>query len=348
MPRILMMAQRYKPYIGGVEKHIEMISDTLVDSGCEISVLTPRFDHKLPEIERIGATEIIRFPKGIERNPLKLLRWFISKKKMLSKFQIIHCHDFIPILFWATPFRLVLPSRPIFATFHGYEDDPVPAHFKYIRKVAERLVRNSLCIGSFIEGVYGTNCFATPIGAVAQSKRKASGKHHAIYVGRLEPDTAILGYIDAIASTADVYGLELKLTVCGDGSLRKELEQVCLDKGISAKFLGGIPDPTPYYLTADVALAGGFLSILEAMSYGLPVIAHSGTTLKNQYYKSVRILGGNISIQTTASGVAIEISRLLNSKTLYNQLSKQAAEFAEKNNWIRLADLYLKLWSSSV
>jgi len=347
MPRVLMMAQRYKPYIGGVEKHIEQISETLAERNFEVSILTPMPNPSFPEYEKIGTTEIIRFPKNFERNPFMLLRWFTSRKEKLSKYQIIHCHDFMPILFWATPFRMVLPARPIFATFHGYEWDPVPAHFKYARKVAELLIRGSLCIGSFIGKIYGTKCNASPLGAVARTTKKANGDHHAIYVGRLEPDTPIRGYLEALATVVDEYSLDFDFTVCGDGSLREELETYCKDNRISARFLGNVRNPTQYYLNADIAFAGGFLSILEAMSYGLPVIAYSGTYLKNQYYRSVLSTGGNISIQRTTTGIAREIRRLMESQTLYDHISENAISFAKKNDWNRMADLYEQLWMST-
>jgi glycosyltransferase involved in cell wall biosynthesis len=343
-----MMAQRYKPYIGGVEKHIEQISETLAERNYDISVLTTAVDTNLPEREKIGVTEIIRFPKNIERNPLMLLKWFASRKKEMSKFQIVHCHDFIPIIFWATPFRMVLPSRSIFATFHGYERDPVPAHFKYIRKGAERLIRGSICIGSFIEEIYGTNCTASPLGAVSRTTMRAKGNHHAIYVGRLEPDTPIRGYIEAVALVAEKHSRDIEFTICGDGNLREELEVHCQDNEIPARFLGNVRDPSQHYLNADIAFAGGFLSILEAMSYGLPVIAYSGTDLKRQYYRSVLTAGGSISIQSTATGVAKEVQRLMESSSLYHHTSESAIDFANKNDWNQMADLYEKLWMSSV
>jgi glycosyltransferase involved in cell wall biosynthesis len=345
MLRVLMMAQRYKPYIGGVEKHVEQVAEALVRRNCKVTVLTTRPDTRLPERERVGATDIIRLPTGIDRNPLLLLKWFASNREMMREFQIVHCHDFIPILLWATPFRMVLPARPIFATFHGYERDPVPLYFKYIRKIAERMVRGSLCIGSFIESVYGTNCFATPIGAVPQTEKRASGKNHAIYVGRLEPDTPILEYVEALATVVGESKREMEFTVCGDGSLRGRLEGMCKDRGVHARFLGNVRKLEPYYLNADVALAGGFLSVLEAMSYGLPVVAYAGTVLKYRYYKSVLKAGGNISIQSSAAGVARELDRLSNSRSLHDQLSKHAVAFTETNNWSRMVDIYLKLWS---
>ena len=108
---------------------------------------------------------------------------------------------------------------------------------------------------------------------------------------------------------------------------------MCKDKGVHARFLENVHDPEPHYLNADVALAGGFLSVLEAMSYGLPVIAYAGTALKYRYYKSVLKAGGMISIQSSASGVAREMERLLNSRSLRDHLSKHAVVFAETNDW---------------
>jgi glycosyltransferase involved in cell wall biosynthesis len=169
-----------------------------------------------------------------------------------------------------------------------------------------------------------------------------------VYVGRLEPDTPILDYIKAVAIVSEKYALELDFTICGDGSLKEKLEDYCNDNKIPARFLGSVRDPTQYYQNANIALAGGFLSILEAMSFGLPVIAYSGTSLKNQYYRSVLTAGGKISIQTTAAGVAKEIQRLLKSQSLYNHLSERAVSFASKNDWNRMANLYVNLWTGSV
>lgn len=348
MPRVLMIAQRYSPYIGGVERHIEKISEILTKRGYQITVLTPKIDSNLPDCEKIGATEVIRFPNNIQRNPILLLKWFTSNKEKMREFQIVHCHDFIPILFWSTPFRMVFPGRPIYATYHGYERDPVPLSFKCIRKMTEPLIRGSLCIGSFIRKIYGTNCNATPLGAVSQTKERASGNHHLLYVGRLEQDTPVLHYLEALTKIRGDNETESKITICGSGSLQKDIEEYCQKNAISARFTGRVRDPTQYYLDADIAFAGGFLSILEAMSYGLPVIAYSGTSLKQQYYKSVLAAGGKISIQSTSAGVAREIQRLRESHILYKSISEQAIEFARQNNWNRLADVYVRLWTGSI
>ena len=347
MPQILMMAQRYKPHIGGVEKHIEQISESLGKKNYTVTVLTTRDSDSLPEFEKSEPANIIRFPKTMERDPFQLARWFRAKKEMMQKFQIVHCHDFVPILLWTPPFHFILPAHPVFATFHGYERDPVPLRFKYLRKGSEHLIRGSICIGSFIEKVYGANCIFSPLGAVRTSGKRATGKNHALYVGRLENDTPIVSYVKALGQVAEKYKINMMFTACGEGSLKEQLEEYCQDNGIPARFLGSVADPTQHYLNADIALAGGFLSILEAMSYGIPVIAYSGTVLKHQYYKSVLAAGGTISIQSTTAGIAKEMWRLVNSRSLYKQLSERAVEFAEMNDWNRMVDLYLKLWSGS-
>ena len=343
-----MMAQRYSPYIGGVERHIEKISEILTKSNYQITILTPKINSKLPDSEKIGATEIIRFPNSLQRNPFLLLRWFVANREKMQEFQIVHCHDFIPILFWSTPFRIVFPGRPLYATYHGYEQDPVPLYFRSVRKMTELLIRGSLCIGSFIRNIYGTKCNATPLGAVSQTKKRANGSHQLLYVGRLERDTPILQYLESLTKIMREDETELKITICGSGSLQNDIEEYCQENAISARFTGKVRDPTQYYLDADIALAGGFLSVLEAMSFGLPVIAYSGTPLKQQYYKSVLAAGGKISIQSTSAGVAREIQRLRSSHAMYRSVSEQAVVFAENNNWVGLAETYVKLWTGSI
>jgi hypothetical protein len=76
-------------------------------------------------------------------------------------------------------------------------------------------------------------------------------------------------------------------------------------------------------------------------------IAYSGTSLKLQHYKSVLIAGGPISIQSTASGVAGEMQRLIGSFSLYQQISERVIEFAKMNDWNQVVKLYPKLWSES-
>lgn len=347
MPNVLMMTQRYKPHIGGVERHIEQLSHYLREKDYNVTVLTTRDDNSIPECETDGSATIIRFPSAIQRDPFRLTRWFSTKKQVLRNHQVLHCHDFLPILLWTPPFRTALPGRPVFATYHGYERDPVPPEFRILRKVSERLVKGSICIGSFIREVYGTHCSQSPLGAVRSTTERATGHNHAVYVGRLEEDTPILPYIHALEHLTDRYNMHFTLTACGDGTLKEELEEYTSAKGIAARFLGSVADPTECYLQAEIALAGGFLSILEAMSYGLPVVAYSGTTLKNQYYRSVLDAGGRISIQCSAEGVAREIWRLKTSRALYESVSEQAVDFAEENDWERLAGLYVKLWRGS-
>jgi glycosyltransferase involved in cell wall biosynthesis len=344
MPNVLMVAQKYKPHVGGVEKHIEHVSKYLAMRDYSITLLTTDEDTSLPEHETIGPVDVVRFPSNIQRSPFRLARWFRANRALLQASQLVHCHDFLPILLWMPPLRAILPGRPVFATYHGYEQDPVPPRFRILRRISEHLIEGSICIGSFIGDVYGTRCSFTSLGAVSSSTKRASGHSRVVYVGRLERDTPILAYVDALGHLAEKYDVHVTLTACGDGALRDEVEAYALAKGITAEFPGSTPDPAPHYLSAEIALAGGFLSILEAMSYGLPVIAYSGTSLKQQYYKSVLAAGGNISIQSTAGGVAREIGRLMASCSLYESVSKQGILFAERNDWGRMAETYAELW----
>ncbi|MCK4567284.1 MAG: hypothetical protein KAU48_08245, partial [Candidatus Thorarchaeota archaeon] len=97
--------------------------------------------------------------------------------------------------------------------------------------------------------------------------------------------------------------------------------------------------------SAQVCLAGGLLSILEAMSHGVPVIALAQTELKWWYFLSMRDAGGPISLQTTPEGAAREVNRLLTNPLLYQYISTRGKKFVSTLTWERIVLEYLALWT---
>ena len=69
---------------------------------------------------------------------------------------------------------------------------------------------------------------------------------------------------------------DVTLTILGDGPLRDDLTN--LAKGANIRFAGAIPDPIPYFRSADVVVSSsdweGFgMTIAEALCLGTPVVA---------------------------------------------------------------------------
>lgn len=98
-------------------------------------------------------------------------------------------------------------------------------------------------------------------------------------VGRLEPQKGFSYAIKAFARIADQYP-QLRLKIVGQGSQKKELEQLANDFGINERvdFEGYQQDMVSYYLYAKAtvltSLFEGFPNVLvESISLGTPVVA---------------------------------------------------------------------------
>ncbi|MHA1864775.1 MAG: glycosyltransferase family 4 protein [Candidatus Thorarchaeota archaeon] len=343
--RILMILPRYKPAIGGLERHAEKVCRGLQDKGYKISILTSSHTKTLLAKEYIDGIPVIRIPYGIGRNPILSYLWMLKNRKRFRDFNIVHIHDPLPLLLWYFPLLVLRNHIPVYATFHGFERDPVPVIFRIIRKIARKLIMRVLCIGGFIENIYHVRCDAISIGAVEDVSKSSDNKMGLVFVGRLEEDTGIMEYMHALLLLKDKYDVSIPLTVCGSGSLSTSLETFVQENGLDVHFKGLVDDPISIISANTIALAAGYLSILEAMIVGLPVIAIAKSPLKYDYYRQVIVEGGPISIQTTPERAAREINRLLTNLLLYQYISTKGKKFASTLTWERIVLEYLALWT---
>jgi len=342
-----MILPRYKPAIGGLERHAEKVCRGLKARGYEITVLTSSHSKTLLSEESIDGTSIIRIPFGIDRNPVLTYFWILRKRKQFKDFNIVHIHDPLPLILWYFPLLMLRKQIPVFATFHGFERDPVPIIFRIIRKIARRLVKRVLCIGRFIENSYDVCCDAVSIGAVEAVPPSTGKRIGLVFVGRLEEDTGIFEYMQALVLLKEKYEISMPLTICGSGSLSTSLKTFVQENGLVVHFKGLVDDPVSTMSTGTIAFAAGYLSILEAMSVGLPIIAIAKSPLKYDYYRQVIFEGGPISIQTSPEGIAREIVRLDRNRELSKTISNRGMTFAKEMTWTRVINCYLKLWLHS-
>ena len=344
--RILMVVPRYKPAIGGLEKHVEKVCKGLLAKGHKLTILTSNHSQDLLAEECIDGISIIRLPYGIDRNPILSYLWILKNRRKFTDFDLVHVHDPLPLLLWYFPLLILRKHLPVYATFHGFERDPVPVIFRIIRKIARKLVKRVLCIGRFIENIYDVRCDAVSIGAVELVPPSAGKRTGLVFVGRLEDDTGILEFMQALVLLKEKHKITVQLTVCGSGSLATSLETFVQEKGLDVHFKGLVDDPVSVMSTSTIDLAAGYLSILEAMAAGLPVIAIAKSPLKFDYYRQVIVEGGPLSIQTTPEGIAREIARLESDNELLKTISNRGLVFAKEMTWTRVINCYLKLWQS--
>lgn len=130
----------------------------------------------------------------------------------------------------------------------------------------------------------------------------------------------------------------LQLTVVGSGQDNPQLATVVADTSVT--MVGRVDDLAPWYRSSGVAIcplrlgSGTRLKILEAMSFGNPVVSTAlgceGLAVED---------GRNILIHDSPDGFAAGISRLLNAPELFAEMRTQARDFVVRNyDWDVIGD----------
>ena len=358
---VLMISPAFRPRIGGVERHVERVSERLAARGYPVTVLTPAHAANLPALERIGEVNVVRFAPI--RLPLSTrARRALITFRCVRAADVVHCHDINTFeeYYWAN--RHVLPRRDAFATFHGFGRFPVPPDVPLRQRLVAKRTRGNICIGDFIAKWYGVTPTFVSYGGVDQhiadcgplSGPRLSGLRIAdsedqtpdtVFVGRLALDTGVQVYVDALDVLKTKHALDLSLHVLGDGPLRAELERRATERGLRVTFHGFDPEVLPWVAGARVAFVSGYLGMLEAMALGKPVYAAYTHELKRDYLEM-----SPFAQFTTIVGSAADLAEALAAAWPPDPDSDAviaARAFARQQTWDRVADTYLALYRTA-
>lgn len=158
----------------------------------------------------------------------------------------------------------------------------------------------------------------------AERTERPQGRPRLIFVGRLSPEKNLVSLIEAVA------GLDVELTLVGDGPLRAELAARAEDKGLAAHFTGPQPHlklPELFKRATAFVLPslyeGHPKSLLEAMSTGLPVIGADSPGIREVIdHRRTGLL-----TPPTVKGLRAAITALIEDQTLADRLGQAAAEY---------------------
>jgi len=341
--KILMFAPLLHPHIGGVEKHVKRLSEELIKMEYENSIITIKHDKTLPDFEELNKIKIYRFAKV--RLP-KIWFWIYNHRGLLKSADIIHCHDFGTFIYWYLPFRFLYPFKPVFVTFHGYEGIiPIPRKILFKRKVAEFLTKGNICIGDYIPKWYGTKANFISYGGVDISTAvKNTNYKGAVFIGRLEKDTGIMAYINAIKNLKKNYAINFDVDICGDGSLRETIEKTIKENELNVKLLGFVENPLDYLIKSKFAFVSGYLAILEAMINKKLVFGVYENELKKDYLTLMPNSKSMMVITSSPEELAEEIAYYYKNPERAEEKIKNAYNFAKEQTWEKVAEMYLKLW----
>ncbi len=346
---ILMIAERLRPHIGGVETHIAGLTQALLARGHQVTLAAPRHDPTLPDEEERDGAHIVWLPRtGQPRQDyLRAWRWWFNHRWLLSKADVIHFHGVYTALHWFGPLYALCMNKPRYLTWHGYEMRyPVPRRARLYRRLAARLVHGSICIGHFLIKWFNLRPWATTYGAVTipTTIPPPSPEPHAVFVGRLDNDTGLDIYLRGLGILQREHNLCLPLTICGDGPLRDRLEQLASSESIRVNFVGFTAHPEQYLAKATIALTSGYLSMLEAMACRLPVFSVYHTPVKADYLRMIPNATQMFSIAENPVQLAVQLSGFLSNPQAHNHQLEQAYQFAAHHTWAQLAEIYTRLW----
>ncbi len=339
---IVMVAPRFHPHIGGVEKHVLRIGEELQVLSHRVTVITELHEGSLAPEEVYRGITVHRVPRG------SLWALWMGMWRLRSIFRdadVIHCHDHHTLVGWIPHIRIRFWRKPFFVTFHGYEAYPPRWHHRLIRKMAVAVSRGHLCIGGYIGKWYRGPCDAVRWGGVdTPSQRPPPGEpNHVVFIGRLDHDTEILGYLEAL-EILKARGIELQVDICGDGPLRSEVETRSGPLGSGIRVHGRVPLVEPFLLRARFAFVSRYLAILEAMAHGRMVFALYSTPIRRDYLLSIPNAEERMIVSGYPEALADAFEEILKNPSREREYVQASEAFAAEQTWRALADLYLELY----
>lgn len=343
--QIVFLARNFYPHLGGVEKHVLKISEILVRKH-RVTVITEKTNKNDPDEEVYKNIHIKRISiTSSEKNKkYEIWKYLLRNFDILRSADVIHVHD---VFFWYLPFRFIFLRKKVFVTFHGYEGDSLPSRKAILsHKIAENLSRGNICVGDYLRKWYGTKPDYVTYGAVDKARNQAERPLRniikALYVGRLEPEAGILDYLVILRSLKSE-GLNLKLTVLGDGGQRKVAERFVKRHKLDVVFRGFVKDTESFLPGADLVFTSRYLGTLEAMNYRRAVFCVYNNEIKKDCFV-MSPFREYIYQSYNPSDLALELLQSLKDKKGRQKRIEMGYNYAHRQTWEKLTKIYLRLW----
>jgi len=352
---------------GGAEKVVIELSNSLVYSGEDVSVLLaypvdPTINQEFLD-NRIQVNFVLNAYKNKYSHYLKLPYWIIRNRKTLKSFDVIHCHLTYGLIFgfliWilqkAFGRKIVLVGTCHLVgagvgTFPRIFNQYISYFFDYFVLMAQDAKWRH-----FIGKQGKKNVFIITNGISSKSPKpiRHQGSKNKVWkigtISRLEAERKPWLFIETFAHTHKLMGDNVEFLLGGEGSERESLQIQAehLDLSKSLKMSGLVLNPNAFLKAIDIYISMNVEEItgiagLEAVFSGIPVI---GIQLSQSY-----VNGSNDWIWSNQdpTSVAQKIVDYIKNPTQLAVIGKEQYKIASKKFSVeRMRDEYLALYKDS-
>lgn len=307
---ILMMTNTYLPFIGGVERSIEIFSNEFRKCGHRVKIVSPKFEN-IPEMEQ----DVIRVPalqhfNGTDFSVHLPIPGMLNNALKNFKPDIVHSHH--PFMIGDSALRVAAQFRvPLVFTFHTYYErytHYVPGDSAALKRFVIALATGyaNLCDHVFAPSAsvaaellkrgVTTNIDIVPTGIELEMFASGDGASYRKKIGILS-DKFVIGFVSRIAPEKNVEFLvkvvkefmvkvpRAHFLVIGKGPLENNLKAAFSDESlinrvhlagslVGQELIDAYHAMDTFVFASQTETQG--LVITEAMATGLPVVALDG------------------------------------------------------------------------
>lgn len=356
--RILTLTKFYHPYRGGIETVSKNITDENLRAGHQSDVLCANQSFK-NEADIVEGARVIRSPRLIylkSTSICPLMPWQL--KNLVLSYDLLHVH--FPDPMTALSLYLVKPETPFIIHWHSdiIKQRTLKTFFQPLQdwclSTAKKIIVTSEDYAKHSMDLrpYQNKIVVAPIGIEEkeQFRQRVAPTKKILAVGRLTYYKGFEILIEASKLLPDDY----KVTIVGDGELRKSLEDKIENLGLESKvrLTGKLTDHElkKQYEENDIfclpsthkSEAFGVV-LVEAMSFSLPIVTcnieGSGVPWVNQHGVS----GFNVPVNSPQA-LANAIQLILSDQRTYSQLSQ--GSFKRFKDQFTIKEMMRGVWSS--
>lgn len=318
--RILMTAARCYPHLGGVEKHVESVRRELLEMGIRVQT----------------------FETG---EGLRALRSVLRLARVLrrEKFDVVHAHDFMPLIATLLAKILAFQGWRVFVTIHGYEAFPLKRLHVWAHRFAHAVSIRVVAVGAYIDRWYGTRSHVVTHGGTDAAGLVASPFVPCVtFVGRLARDTNALEVARAFVAASKAHRTA-RFKIYGFGELELPVKDICA--GSRVEFCGETRNVAEVLEDANLVVANSYLAILEAFSMGRPVIAFYSNPLKRDYLAEIAEASKALIITDSVAELSRLICDVLEDRDRHEVMAERGRCYADRFLWRYTARDYVNLWT---